>query len=80
MTGDSSEGDRINLEGLSGPYNFMDAEDDDSSEEEEGEDDSSPGGTGGGGGDLGPWLGNDGDPASCDESDDAGQIYEGDPV
>lgn len=69
MTADGSEDDRINLEGLSGPYNFMDVEVDGSSDDEEEGGDSSPGETGRGGGDLDPQQLGDDDPSSCDESD-----------
>lgn len=69
MTADGSEDDRINLEGLSGPYNFMDVEVDGSSDDEEEGGDSSPGETGRGGGDLDPQKLGDDDPSSCDESD-----------
>eukprot|EP00903_Cladosiphon_okamuranus_P018578 g17101.t1 len=74
MTADGSEDDRINLEGLSGPYNFMDVEVDGSSDDEEERGDGSLGETGRGGGDLGPQqLGDDDqhedDSSSCDESD-----------
>eukprot|EP00903_Cladosiphon_okamuranus_P012014 g11281.t1 len=75
MTADGSEDDRINLEGLSGPYNFMDVEVDGSSDDEEERGDGSLGETGRGGGDLGPQqLGDDDqhedDSSSCDESDE----------
>eukprot|EP00903_Cladosiphon_okamuranus_P021062 g19348.t1 len=76
MTADGSGDERINLEGMSGPLNFMDADVGGSSgeeDEEERKDDSNPGKAGRGGEDLGLQLGGDNeseeDASSCDESD-----------